>query len=334
MGMRLLLTFWFLLLTFTIRAANPAYTDFRGTNQVVVATNVTTGRIIIGPATPISTTASNAAMSLMVWTNDGTFMFPSGTVPSNTAPFVIRKDGSIFQGTNAALDVDMTAMSVLRWPWIVSLSDSNQASSVQRQTAVINNEDDYSDYAYEALTLKNTDSGDPIANYQITLSSKGSFIINITHEERYIDFLGKWRVSSNGTWKANGNGTNVGTFYSQSDISAPTNIASFGFVTTNLLSGQTYTNFTQRGHVVATVQMTNVLAGDVSSMALIVDQNGDGTWDTTNGPVRINGVALSAGEEQLFGLLQPGARFAYTNQSSGASPSVAIRAGSCQWSRW
>ena len=119
-----------------------------------------------------------------------------------------------------------------------------------------------------------------------------------------------------------------------SDLGMSTNVASFNFITTNLLSGQTYTNLTQRGHVVATVAMTNVLAGDVSAMSLIVDQNSDGTWDTTNGPVRINGVALSAGEEQLFGLLQPGARFAFTNQSAGATPGVSIRAGSCQWSRW
>ena len=132
-------------------------------------------------------------------------------------------------------------------------------------------------------------------------------------------------------WKLSGS---FPTTVAITNLSIGTNLAPFGFVTTNLLQGQAYTNFTQRGHVVATVAMTNILAGDVSAMSLIVDQDADGTWDVTNGPVRINGVALSAGEEQLFGLLQPGARFAFTNQSAGVSPGVSIRAGSCQWSRW
>lgn len=144
------------------------------------------------------------------------------------------------------------------------------------------------------------------------------------------------RVTANNQVRL-GNGSAVEVFTSgglRATLGMPTNAASFNFVTTNLLSGQAYTNFAQRGHVVATIAMTNILAGDVSAMSLIVDQNADGTWDTTNGPVRINGVALSAGEEQLFGLLQPGARFAFTNQSAGTSPGVSIRAGSCQWSRW
>lgn len=118
------------------------------------------------------------------------------------------------------------------------------------------------------------------------------------------------------------------------EVQVPTNSAPFTLITSNLLSGQTYTNLTQRGHVVATISMTNILAGDVSAMSLIVDQDADGTWDTTNGPVRINGVALSAGSEQLFGLLQPGARFAFTNQNAGITPSAEIITGSCQWSRW
>lgn len=117
-------------------------------------------------------------------------------------------------------------------------------------------------------------------------------------------------------------------------IAAGTNTASFTFITTNLLTGQTYTNLSQRGYVVATVTLTNILAGDFSAMSLIVDQNGDGTWDDTNGPVALQGVAALAGQHQLTGVLQPGALFAFTNQSAGTSPSATIRAGSCRWSRW
>ena len=124
------------------------------------------------------------------------------------------------------------------------------------------------------------------------------------------------------------------TIQSLGTASIPTNTASFVFITTNLLSGQKYTNLNQRGYVVATVAMTNVLAGDVSAMSLLVDQDGNGSYEITNGPVRINGVALSAGSEQLFGVLQPGALFVFTNQSAGITPSATIISGSCQWSRW
>lgn len=113
-----------------------------------------------------------------------------------------------------------------------------------------------------------------------------------------------------------------------------TNYGSFSFIATNLLTGQQYTNLSQRGFVVATVSMTNVLAGDVSAMSLLVDQDANGSYETTNGPVRINGVALSAGSEQLFGILQPGALFVFTNQNAGITPSATIISGSCQWSRW
>lgn len=122
--------------------------------------------------------------------------------------------------------------------------------------------------------------------------------------------------------------------YLDATLGMPTNTASFNFITTNLLSGQRYTNFAQRANAVATVVLTNILAADFSAMALIVDQNADGTWDSTNGPVSLQGVALLAGQQQLTGLLQPGAIFAFTNQSAGTSPSATIRPGSCQWSRW
>jgi hypothetical protein len=63
--MKFSVTILFLFLAVTLFAANPAYTDFRGTNEVLVTTNPATGRIIIGPATPISAQI-NAAQ---VWTD-------------------------------------------------------------------------------------------------------------------------------------------------------------------------------------------------------------------------------------------------------------------------
>lgn len=137
---------------------------------------------------------------------------------------------------------------------------------------------------------------------------------------------------SNHVWTCTNAATGEGEWRVISSVG--TNTAPFSFITTNLLTGQTYTNFSQRGYVIATVTLTNILPGDVSAMSLIVDQNADGTWDITNGPARINGLALLAGSSQLSGLLQPGALFAFTNQSAGVSPSAEITPGTCQWSRW
>lgn len=184
-------------------------------------------------------------------------------------------------------------------------------------------------------------ASDLFAHFKLNLGGKN--MVNFNQTTNLVNNIYSFDtfayVTSNLLFKILNFGTNVFSVDFAGQVSAGslnigTNVSSFNFITTNLLSGQTYTNFAQRGHVVATVAMTNILAGDVSSMSLIVDQDADGTWDTTNGPVRINGVALSAGSEQLFGLLQPGARFAYTNQSAGVTPAVSIVAGSCQWSRW
>lgn len=113
--------------------------------------------------------------------------------------------------------------------------------------------------------------------------------------------------------------------------SIPTNTASFSITTNDFVLNAYYTNTAQRAFVCATITMTNVLAADVSSVGLYVDQAGDGTFEHTGTIAKLNGVALLAGAQELSFFIQPGARFCFTNISSGASPVVAISAMSSQW---
>lgn len=406
--MRNLLSFLLLFITAaTVRAANPAFTAFVGTNGVVVKSNVSTGKIIIGPAGPLFTSASQ------VWTNDQSIPHLADTAIQtfgfgDTNTFFTRNVGGAFTPEDQNLGVgyqtgnkytsgDRNSMfgnltgarisigdlnsafgyTAMQW----ALEAANNAAFGARAMQFITNGSQNCAFGLESMEdigngtdncAFGYDSLDSAINV-FGCSAYGSESFHFHVSGDYVTGYG-YRSGFNSQTRAfntflgahadlpgfNSNITNatsvgfnakptahnqvmlgnpvVGQVFTSGYLDAtlgmPTNAAPFNFITTNLLTGQSYTNFSQRGHVVATVAMTNILAGDVSAMALIVDQNADGTWDTTNGPVRINGVALSAGEEQLFGLLQPGARFAFTNQSEGTSPSAAIRAGSCQWSRW
>lgn len=91
------------------------------------------------------------------------------------------------------------------------------------------------------------------------------------------------------------------------------------------------TNSSARSALIyATIAMTNILAGDVSRIGLYVDQDGDGVWEKTGTEARLNGVALSAGAEELSFAIMPGGRWIFTNLSAGISPSAVIQANSSQ----
>lgn len=117
----------------------------------------------------------------------------------------------------------------------------------------------------------------------------------------------------------------------RSGISAhiATNTASLTKTTNDLVLNQYYTNFAQRAFVRATVTMTNILATDICQVILYVDQNGDGTFEDTGNEARLQGVALLSGSAQLSTVLDPGARFLFTNFTSGGTS--AIKANSSRW---
>lgn len=106
---------------------------------------------------------------------------------------------------------------------------------------------------------------------------------------------------------------------------------SLSIVTNDFVLNTYYTNEARLSWVSAVAGLTNILAGDVSKVGLWLDQNGDGTWEKTGVAVRLNGVALGAGSEQLSAFVGPSGRFIFTNLSAGISPSAAIEENSSQW---
>lgn len=321
------------------------------------------------------TIASNAAKSLMVWTNDNQEIKALGV--NNGAPRLfsfnqngtniiqVSSNGALFIGKNVH---DNYSIGNLTKSFISSRSfarGDNPENGIEVAAVDDDNFNEYSAFGVRALADASAPVARLILDAQAPSGNRGRFFVQAESYDssillsssntariffnptaandaaavaHFIDTeiaqtIGGgtlFSIRNAGTEKLNvskdGAITSVGGF--------ATNVATFSFITTNLLSGQVYTNLAQRGFVSATIEMTNVLAGDVSSMALIVDQNGDGTWDRTNGPVRINGTALLAGSQQLIGKLQPNSRFAYTNQSAGVTPgSAEIRVGSCEWGR-
>lgn len=78
-----------------------------------------------------------------VWTNDGQFLSLNGTQPSNSAPFVIRKDGSFYVGTNIDLDINITDYGTLVFPAIAMFQSSNQPGVWKGYWTSTDNENDY-----------------------------------------------------------------------------------------------------------------------------------------------------------------------------------------------
>lgn len=95
-----------------------------------------------------------------------------------------------------------------------------------------------------------------------------------------------------------------------------------------VLNAYNTNNSTRMALIYATIAMTNVLAGDVSRVALYLDNDGDGSWEKTGIECRLNGVALMAGAEELSAGIMPGGRWIFTNLSAGVTPSAIIQANS------
>jgi len=139
--MKALLTTLMLTIAVCAFGANPSFEAFRGTNEVVIKTNVAGNRIIVGPTTPISQIASNAAQNVAVWTNDGQFITLKGTKVTNGAPFAIRRDGSYFYGSNVWQEAPFPPNFANAFPiYAVSMSASNEPVNMFFYGAVIDSE--------------------------------------------------------------------------------------------------------------------------------------------------------------------------------------------------
>lgn len=111
----------------------------------------------------------------------------------------------------------------------------------------------------------------------------------------------------------------------------PTNAAPSNISTTDFALNVYYTNSNQRAWISTTVTLTNVLATDVALVSLYLD-HGDGTFELTGRSGRLQGLALLSGTRQLSAVLQPNARFLFTNRTVGLATAV-IDNNSSEWVR-
>lgn len=108
-----------------------------------------------------------------------------------------------------------------------------------------------------------------------------------------------------------------------------TNIAVFDIVATDFVINTWYTNDNRRASLVVSFELDANTTGTAKA-GLYIDQAVDGTFETT---ITVQSTGLTdAVQNVVAGWLQPGARFAITNLSSGAgSPTATVIAGSSQW---
>lgn len=128
-----------------------------------------------------------------------------------------------------------------------------------------------------------------------------------------------------------GIGTNIpqATLHVVGDSSIRTNVAQFDIVVTDFTINTWYTNDNRRAVVSLSFELDANTTGTAKA-GIYVDQAVDGTFETTK-TVQSTGLA-DPDQFECTAWLQPGARFAITNLSSGAgSPTAAVVTGSCQW---
>lgn len=110
---------------------------------------------------------------------------------------------------------------------------------------------------------------------------------------------------------------------------AETNTAPFDIVITDFTVNTWYTNDSRRAVVSLSFELDANATGTAKA-GIYVDQAVDGTFETTKTVQTTGGT--DAVQHECTAWLQPGARFAITNLSSGTgSPTVTVVVGSCQW---
>lgn len=113
-----------------------------------------------------------------------------------------------------------------------------------------------------------------------------------------------------------------------SPVYTPTNYAPFT-ITTNFPLNTFLTNGNQRSFISASFDCTAAVAG-TGLVGLYLDQNADGTFEQTGKQIGFPIAIASVGRFELSAFLQPGARFVFTNLSSGAGGGATNVVGSGQ----
>lgn len=180
------------------------------------------------------------------------------------------------------------------------------------------------------ITFTNVESGVFLSRLKVQQATNGPFTI------------ANWRVSTGASVITNANAnlvltpsaSAIDTFSLESHQGTNVMVTaapSVQIATNDFVINTYYTNENRASWVTATIGLTNILAGDVSKIGLWLDQDADGTWEKNGISVRLNGVALGAGAEQISAFISPLGRFIFTNLSAGVSPSAAIEVNSSQF---
>ncbi len=175
---------------------------------------------------------------------------------------------------------------------------------------------------YPALYVFNDGSSDPFiefraafgtntyTTYGIAMNSGSAFTITAQGKGWSIDTAGTLQTASIG------GKLTIGSSADNVSIYARTNRATFDITTNDFVLNQYYTNSNQRSWVAANLDLPGT-----AQASLFLDQDADGTWERT-GLTATNSAQLSA-------MLQPSARFLWTNQAG----SPVVRPNSSQWVR-
>lgn len=101
------------------------------------------------------------------WTNDGTYFFPSRVNTFDKSTFLIDYFGEHLFGSNVLNDFTFSATDLAPL-WAVSMTDSNEPSTIKVGMLVLNNEDDFDNFSQ--LNLTSTTAG-TVPNVTIDLQT-------------------------------------------------------------------------------------------------------------------------------------------------------------------
>lgn len=113
-------------------------------------------------------------------------------------------------------------------------------------------------------------------------------------------------------------------------MSARTNTATFDVVRTDFVIDTLYTNDARR----ATVGLSALLTSDLThtaELSLYVDDNADGTWDTTGLAISEGQTVAQNGKRFIEARIPPSAIFCFTNTSTSGATAPSINTGSSRW---
>lgn len=121
------------------------------------------------------------------WTNQsGQYRYQPGTGPVNTggAPgpaFTIRKDGSLFVGTNVTQDINLADYTTLYLPWAITMTKSNEPVTL-RSIYTVADDESYGFYSSGGLNLSgNKDAGSSqvfVTSHLTNGSSTAAYLIS------------------------------------------------------------------------------------------------------------------------------------------------------------